>query len=304
MKSHRPHPASRRRRKSHPLQPRQTIPRQHHLVPVNPICLRCITRSIANTADDALYQSEQWDPISGEDLAYEIPNIPNGDYQVVLHFAEVYAESAGVRVFSVAVEGTTVIQDLDIYGTTGNDAALAVTIYTNVTDEAMTIDFLRNIENPKVNAIEMRSAATVPPDSDMPSTAPWSVPSMLPSLSLAPSMSEVPSMVPSSSAIPTSKPSFSPSASPVVFEPIYINVGGGQIVYPSTNNVWEANNFYNTGDTSSTSASISGTLFDELYQTERYDVLAYPNLEYSIPLPDGWFVVKLHFADIWSTRAL
>ena len=48
-----------------------------------------VSNSIANTTDEALYQDERWDPSAQPDLLYDIP-IDNGDYDVVLHFAEVY----------------------------------------------------------------------------------------------------------------------------------------------------------------------------------------------------------------------
>ena len=45
--------------------------------------------------------------------------VENGIYEVILHFAEIYATVAGFRVFDVAVQGETVIDDLDIYNETG-----------------------------------------------------------------------------------------------------------------------------------------------------------------------------------------
>jgi Malectin domain len=40
--------------------------------------------AIAGTLDDPIYQSERW----GE-FTYEVP-VPKGDYEVIIHFAEMY----------------------------------------------------------------------------------------------------------------------------------------------------------------------------------------------------------------------
>ena len=95
-----------------------------------------------------------------------------------------------------------------------------------------------------------------------------------------------------------------PSTAPVTFEPIYINAGSNTpILDPNTGITWEADNFFNTGKTSTTKQAnqeISNTNFDELYRTERWDENSYPNLQYDIPLDDGRFRVVLHFAEIWK----
>ena len=45
-------------------------------------------------------------------------------YTVLLHFAETYFTAAGGREFNVAINGTTVLTNFDIYATVGKDAAL------------------------------------------------------------------------------------------------------------------------------------------------------------------------------------
>ena len=116
-----------------------------------------VTKPIANTEDDPLYQKERWCPPSGGNLTYTIPNIPNGDYEVTLHWAEVYATSAEQRVFDVAVQEEVAIENLDIFASAGFDTALSLSTVTTVADEELSISFLRKVENPKINAIEIRS---------------------------------------------------------------------------------------------------------------------------------------------------
>src|SRR5690606_22656733 len=54
-------------------------------------------QAIANTVDDALYQSERWDASTAPEMAYSLP-LPSGQYQVRLHFAELVYASNGTRV--------------------------------------------------------------------------------------------------------------------------------------------------------------------------------------------------------------
>ncbi|MGA3050194.1 MAG: malectin domain-containing carbohydrate-binding protein, partial [Terracidiphilus sp.] len=58
-------------------------------------------------------------------FTYTIPNLTAGtQYTVLLHFAETYFSAKGSRVFNVAINGTTVLSNFDVYGTVGKDAAL------------------------------------------------------------------------------------------------------------------------------------------------------------------------------------
>jgi hypothetical protein len=58
-------------------------------------------------------------------FTYTIPNLtPGTQYTVLLHFAETYFTAKGSRVFNVAINGTTVLSNFDIFATVGKDAAL------------------------------------------------------------------------------------------------------------------------------------------------------------------------------------
>jgi glucose/arabinose dehydrogenase/PKD repeat protein len=105
--------------------------------------------------DAALYGNERWDPPEGPDLVYSFP-VAAGTYEVKLHFAEIYAGAAAVgrRVFDVSIEGTKVLDGLDVYAQAGYLAPLVRTFTPSVTDGALTIAFTRRVENPKINGIE------------------------------------------------------------------------------------------------------------------------------------------------------
>ena len=58
---------------------------------------------VAHTEDDYLYVSER----NGENFGYSI-DVPNGNYDVILHFAEIYWRSQDRRIFTVEMEGKNI----------------------------------------------------------------------------------------------------------------------------------------------------------------------------------------------------
>lgn len=102
------------------------------------------TDAIAGVVDDALYQTERYGAFK-----YEIPVTANGRYTVRLHFAEIYLTAAGQRSFSVAIEGTTVLDDIDLYSLAGHDGAYSYTVENaQVNDKKVTIELISGVENP------------------------------------------------------------------------------------------------------------------------------------------------------------
>ncbi len=78
-----------------------------------------------------------------------------------------------------------------------------------------------------------------------------------------------------------------------------MNAGGPSYTDPS-GRIWSADTGFNTGVTTGTSASISGTADPTLYQTTRYDSPDALELQYTFPLANGSYEVRLHFAETWS----
>ena len=69
----------------------------------------------ATAAPAAVYQSARQGVVT-----YTIPGLTAGaSYNVRLHFAELYFSAAGGREFNVAINGTTVLTNFDIYATAG-----------------------------------------------------------------------------------------------------------------------------------------------------------------------------------------
>jgi len=73
-----------------------------------------------------------------------------------------------------------------------------------------------------------------------------------------------------------------------------LNTGGPGVGTPGKN--WMADNYFTGGYTYSVGAhDIAGTEDDAIYQTERYGVM-----NYNIPVANGKYTVRLHFAEIYS----
>ena len=122
-----------------------------------------VSTPINNTVDDVLYQTERWDASTSPELAYSF-NLPNGDYSVNLHFAEIYSGNfaVGRRVFDVLIEGQLRIDNLDIYSQVGANTALIIGLPVTVADGQLNIAFVHGIENPKISAIGVFSTSGTP----------------------------------------------------------------------------------------------------------------------------------------------
>lgn len=115
------------------------------------------TDSISGTLDETLYQDERL----GNDstLAYDIP-LPDDTYDLLFHFAEIFFEQDGERVFDVAVDGTTEISSLDIHAEVGHDAALRTAVKdVAVSNGSLPLDFTASTNYPTVSAIEVVPAS-------------------------------------------------------------------------------------------------------------------------------------------------
>jgi hypothetical protein len=114
-----------------------------------------LTQPGVNAAPMAVYQHGR----AGV-FTYTIPGLTAGStYTVLLHFAETYFSAAGDREFNVAINGTTVLTNLDIYGAVGKDAALLETFNTTANSSGqIVVAFTSGAANqPVVMGIEIRT---------------------------------------------------------------------------------------------------------------------------------------------------
>lgn len=113
-----------------------------------------VTNAISNTAAPALYQTCRWGAFT-----YTIP-VTNGNYNVILKFAEVSRFAAGQREFNVTVNGTQVLTNFDIFAQAGGAyIALDKTFPVSVANGQITIQFTYGAADaPMVNAIDIEPA--------------------------------------------------------------------------------------------------------------------------------------------------
>lgn len=106
---------------------------------------RTVSDPIAGTNDWPLLQRFRF---GRHKLQYNLP-LPDGKYLVELYFIEPWhgtgagegGDYEGLRIFDVAINGKTVIDDLDIWAEAGHDRLLKKTVEADVTDGMLTISF-------------------------------------------------------------------------------------------------------------------------------------------------------------------
>jgi hypothetical protein len=89
-------------------------------------------------------------------MTYTIPNLTAGrSYTVTLYFAETFLTAAGQRLFSVSINGATVLSNFDLYASAGGaNRAIARSFTTTANSSGqVVIQFISGTENPKINAI-------------------------------------------------------------------------------------------------------------------------------------------------------
>ena len=79
-------------------------------------------------------------------------------HTVLLHFAETYFTAAGKRQFNVAINGTTVLTNFDIYATAGANKALVEQFTATANSSGQIVIAFTNgaVDQPKSSGIEIR----------------------------------------------------------------------------------------------------------------------------------------------------
>jgi trimeric autotransporter adhesin len=117
-----------------------------------------VTAGVVNAAPMAVYQSER-----AGTFTYTIPGLTAGsEYTVLLHFAEFYWTAAGKRVFNVAINGTTVLSNFDIYATVGANKALVEEFTATANSSGQIVIAYTNgsADQPKSSGIEIQGASS------------------------------------------------------------------------------------------------------------------------------------------------
>ena len=113
------------------------------------------TLQISGTDEDIIFQSDKYGMVT-----YKV-RLPNGGYNVKLLFSEKYFNSSGSRVFDVYFEQNRVIENLDIYQSVGQNAALVREINNvEISDDVLDIQFTEKIDNALICGIVITPVST------------------------------------------------------------------------------------------------------------------------------------------------
>jgi hypothetical protein len=119
---------------------------------------------IAGTDEDVLYLREQSSNGDKKPFRYQIP-LPNGNYVVRLHFAEIYwgAPGGGVnggpgsRVMGVTIENVPKLINFDVAAEVGTATAIIKNIPVTVADGNLNINWSATVNRPMICAVEVYS---------------------------------------------------------------------------------------------------------------------------------------------------
>jgi hypothetical protein len=114
----------------------------------------------------AIFSTERWSPDDSPNLQWDFLAPAGHSLTVRLFFSNGYDGTAapGQRVFDVAIDGTTVLNDYDIVADVGDQTG-TMRSFNVTSDGNVDIDFSHEVENPLINGIEII-------DNDVPAPGP------------------------------------------------------------------------------------------------------------------------------------
>ncbi len=110
---------------------------------------------------NAIFSQERNDGPAGAEMRYTVP-LANGNYIINLYMGDGFSGTSqiGSRIFDIVIENQLVYNNLDLMVQFGFLAGGLLSFPVSVADGQLTIEFLHEVENPLVNAIEILSAGT------------------------------------------------------------------------------------------------------------------------------------------------
>lgn len=159
------------------------------------------TSPIADTSVPALYQSER------HGMAGYTTPVPDGSYRVRLHFAEIWHNAPGLRVFDVLIDDSVVASGLDIFARVGKNRPLVIETPVTVTDGTIDVRFVNKVDIAKISGLEILSADAT--GSTTPATV--AAPPATTTITVAPA--------PTTAGATTFKPAIVPMSAPELVNP-------------------------------------------------------------------------------------
>ncbi len=232
----------------------------------------------SNPAPQAVYQSVRWNA----NFTYTIPGLTAGsNYTVLLHWAELTWTAAGQRMFNVAINGTSVLSNFDVFAVAGNKEAYSRAFPATANSSGqIVIAFTKGTaDNPFINGIQVFTQSGVTSTSTGPSKTPTTTPSA--------------SVTPSLTATTTGN----------LHLVTAINAGGGAAgSYLADTDFDSGNQFSDTSTAIDTSKNLdSNPAPQAVYQTVRWNSA----FTYTIPglTAGAAYTVRLHWAELTWTAA-
>jgi hypothetical protein len=224
-----------------------------------------VNGSVPSTTPNAIFTTERWDPPEGDEMQWDFP-VPIGtQVEVRLYLRDGYfgTTNPGDRVFDIVIDGNLVQDDYDIIADAGDDTG-TMKSYVVTSDGDINLDFLHVEENPTVNGIEI-----LIPDPDAPQVV-YRID------------------VGGSGITPISGPTWS------------LDSDNG--ANASSHRVEGGTNFAGTGDTVAFHSSVPTGTPMAIFQTERWDDGAAPEMLWSFPVQTGGtYEVRLYLAETFIT---
>ena len=118
-----------------------------------------VRSKIWGTDDPTIYQSQRF----GQSFYY-IFNVPNGEYEVVLHFAETIMDFGGIEFFNVYIQDNPVLTSFNIFNEAGGKCRVIKKTFTcKVSDNQLSIYF-ESLTEPQQEAAKVSGIEVLPKD--------------------------------------------------------------------------------------------------------------------------------------------
>ena len=119
--------------------------------------------SLPSHVPSAVFQDERWDPADATEMRWSFPIATGTQVEVRLYFAELFSgiNNANERSFDVTAEGLLPASyaNIDRFATAGAKGAIMRSTVLTISDGNLDLTFVHGIENPALNAIEIRVEA-------------------------------------------------------------------------------------------------------------------------------------------------
>ncbi len=109
-------------------------------------------KPVGGTIHQRLYE---WSRCNWTEYKFDVPN---GDYLVKLHFADILGHGVGQRMQDISIEGVLLLNDFDIYKVVGDHYAVIYTFPADVTDGQLNVTAVIVRQPSMLSAIEVVSA--------------------------------------------------------------------------------------------------------------------------------------------------